>query len=120
MTLRYGWSRRYGALALTAIGLSVLVGCTETVKPPTPSPPKLSAVAELAADDGALTSTQRDELHESAVRVSIARRFYNDAVRDTRALRRGRMPRLFHLAGRRELPQFFDIDDTVPEELGRS
>jgi hypothetical protein len=52
--------------------------------------------------------------------VLIARRFYNDAVRDTRTLRRRRLPRLLHLAGRRELPQFFDIDDTVPQQLGRS
>jgi hypothetical protein len=78
------------------------------------------AVAELAGRGVPLTVAQREELHESAVRVSIARRFYNDAVRDTRALRRRRMPRLLHLAGRRELPQFFDIDDTVPQELGRS
>jgi hypothetical protein len=81
------------------------------------------AVAEVAAgsgDSGGLTSAQSDELHESAVRVSIARRFYNDAVRDTRALRGRRMPRLLHLAGRRELPRFFDIDDTIPQELGRS
>ena len=42
----------------------------------------------------------------------IARRFFNDAVRDTRTLRARRMPRLLHLAGRRELPQFFDIDDS--------
>jgi hypothetical protein len=80
------------------------------------------AVADLVADPAgeALSLAKRDELHESAVRVSIARRFYNDAVRDTRALRGRRMPRLLHLAGRRELPQFFDIDDTIPQELGRS
>ncbi|MBV9594253.1 MAG: hypothetical protein JO147_10750 [Actinobacteria bacterium] len=53
------------------------------------------------------------ELREASVRVVIARRFYNDAVRDTRALRSRRVPRLFHLAGRRELPQFFDIDETA-------
>jgi hypothetical protein len=52
------------------------------------------------------------ELSEAATRVLIARRFFNDAVRDTRTLRARRMPRLLHLAGRRELPQFFDIDDT--------
>jgi hypothetical protein len=46
--------------------------------------------------------------------VQIARGFYNDAVRDTRALRRRRMPRVLHLAGRRGLPLFFDIDDTMP------
>lgn len=78
------------------------------------------AVTDLAVRGVPLSPAQRDELHESAVRVTIARRFYNDAVRDTRALRARRMPRLLHLAGRRELPRFFDIDDTVPQELGRS
>jgi hypothetical protein len=78
------------------------------------------AVADLAARGVIISRAQRDELHESAVRVSIARRFFNDAVRDTRSLRGRRMPRLLHLAGRRELPQFFDIDDTVPHELGTS
>jgi hypothetical protein len=58
------------------------------------------------------------ELREAAARVQIARRFYNDAVRDTRSLRGRRMPRLLRLAGRRELPQFFDIDDTVPAPPG--
>jgi hypothetical protein len=77
------------------------------------------AVTDLAVRAVPMSMAQRDELHESAVRVSIARRFYNDAVRDTRTLRRRRLPRLLHLAGRRELPQFFDIDDTVPKELGR-
>ena len=52
-----------------------------------------------------------NEVAESALRVVIARRFYNDAVRDTRALRSRRMPRLFRLAGHRGSPQFFDIDD---------
>jgi hypothetical protein len=78
------------------------------------------AVADIAVRGIVISRAQRDELHESAVRVSIARRFYNDAVRDTRSLRGRRMPRLLHLAGRRELPQFFDIDDTVPQELGTS
>lgn len=54
------------------------------------------------------------ELREASTRVLIARRFYNDAVRDTRTLRARRMPRLLHLAGRRAMPQFFDIDDTLP------
>jgi len=53
------------------------------------------------------------ELAESATRVVIARRFYNDAVRDTRTLRDARMPRLLRLAGHREYPQFFNIDDST-------
>jgi hypothetical protein len=54
------------------------------------------------------------ELYEAAARVRIARGFYNDAVRDTRALRERRMPRLFRMAGHRAMPEFFDIDDRVP------
>ena len=56
-----------------------------------------------------------EAVREAGARVLIARRFYNDAVRDTRALRGRRMPRLLRLAGRRDMPQFFDIDDTLPD-----
>jgi hypothetical protein len=80
----------------------------------------VAEIAEIANDGEWLSAADRDELHESAVRVTIARRFYNDAVRDTRALRSGRLPRVLHLAGHRASPQFFDIDDTVPEGLGRA
>jgi len=72
------------------------------------------AVRDLAADPNALRPDAAAELQEAAARVLIARRFYNDAVRDTRTLRARRLPRLFRMAGRREMPQFFDIDDTVP------
>ena len=72
------------------------------------------AVLELVQVRSDLTDAAAAELAEAAVRVLIARRFYNDAVRDTRALRERRMPRLLHLAATRPMPQFFDIDDTVP------
>ena len=54
------------------------------------------------------------DLADAARRVGFARRFYNDAVRDTVSLRRGRVPRLFRLGGREPLPAFFEIDDAVP------
>jgi hypothetical protein len=73
------------------------------------------ALLELTGQSGwLLRHDAEEELREAAARVLIARRFYNDAVRDTRALRARRMPRLLRLSGRRDLPQFFDIDDTVP------
>lgn len=72
------------------------------------------AVAELAALPVPLQPEAAAELQEAAARVLIARRFYNDAVRDTRALRSRRMPRLFRMAGRRAMPAFFDIDDSAP------
>ncbi|HEX2902897.1 MAG TPA: NUDIX hydrolase [Jatrophihabitans sp.] len=70
------------------------------------------AITELAGYRHRLPSAAAEELAEGATRVLIARRFYNDAVRDTRTLRARRMPRLLHLAGRRELPLYFDIDDS--------
>jgi hypothetical protein len=76
------------------------------------------AVAELVRDPAAIRPDAVDELREAAARVLIARRFYNDAVRDTRTLRARRMPRLLRLAGRRAMPEFFDIDDTLPPEPG--
>ena len=72
------------------------------------------AVTELLALPVPLDPAAEGELREAAARVLIARRFYNDAVRDTRALRGRRMPRLLHLAGHRAEPDFFDIDDTLP------
>lgn len=73
------------------------------------------ALAEVAALPHPLRADAAEELQETAARVMIARRFYNDAVRDTRALRTRRMPRLFRMAGRRPMPPFFDIDDTVSD-----
>jgi len=77
----------------------------------------LTTLAEL---DEPLQAEAEAELREGAARVQVARRFYNDAVRDTRSLRSRRMPRLLRLAGRRVMPQFFDIDDTVTMPVRRA
>ena len=53
------------------------------------------------------------ELAAASGRVGLARSFHNVAVADTRSLRLRRMTRAFRLAGHRELPQFFEIDDTA-------
>jgi hypothetical protein len=57
------------------------------------------------------------ELGDAGMRVALARRFYNDAVRDTRSLRRRRLPRMFRLHARRPLPRYFDIDDGLDAVL---
>ncbi len=54
------------------------------------------------------------ELADASERVALARSFYNDAVRDTRALRAVWFTRLFRLAGRAALPDYFEIADHVP------
>ena len=52
------------------------------------------------------------ELETASTRVGLARSFHNAAVKDTRAIRLRRIPRALRLAGHRELPQYFEIDDT--------
>lgn len=53
------------------------------------------------------------ELLDAGERVALARSFYNDAVRDTRALRAVWFTRLFRLAGRAVLPDYFEIADQL-------
>ena len=62
-------------------------------------------------------SARPAELTDAGVRVGLARRFYNDAVRDTRALRHARLCRVLRLHGRRPLPRYFDIDDGLDAVL---
>ena len=58
------------------------------------------------------------ELATASTRVGLARSFHNAAVKDTRAIRLRRMPRLLRLAGHRSLPQYFEIDDTGIQVTG--
>lgn len=58
-----------------------------------------------------LPTALRADLDSTGERVVLARRFYNDAVRDNRQLRGQGLPRLFRLAARRPMPAHFDIDD---------
>ena len=55
----------------------------------------------------------RSDLDGTRTRVGLARRFYNDAVRDTAALRHRRLSRLLRLHSSRPLPRYFDIDDRL-------
>jgi hypothetical protein len=60
-------------------------------------------------------------LSEADARMALARRFYNDAVRDTHLLRLGRLPRLLRLHADVPLPRFFDVEDgldAVPTGAG--
>ena len=70
-------------------------------------------VDRLVGRDAALA----DELGVAATKVVLARRFFNDAVRDTLSLRHARVVRWLRLAGRAPLPRYFEIDDTPPPSL---
>jgi len=65
----------------------------------------------VGPDLGSLPSTLMFDLRSTTERVVLARRFYNDAVRDNRQLRGQSLSRVFRLAARRPLPAHFDIDD---------
>ena len=77
-----------------------------------------TAENQLAAALSALDITQLRpqlvaELADAEARVLIARRFHNDAVRDTLALRTRRPVRLLHLGGTAPLPTYFEIAERV-------
>ena len=69
------------------------------------------ALRDLPDDLPGVPPALIDDLAGTTVRVGLARRFYNDAVRDIRTLRRHRLPRLLRLHASRPLPRFFDIDE---------
>ena len=70
---------------------------------------------ELLDELNGVPQALRNDLEGTATRVGLARRFYNDAVRDTAALRRRRLPRLMGLHASRPLPRYFDIDDRLDD-----
>lgn len=57
------------------------------------------------------------ELDRAADRVVLARRFYNEAVRMCRELRRRPLVRTLRLAGRSLEPTTFEMDDAPPAAL---
>ncbi len=69
---------------------------------------ELSAALEAVAPS-ALPVALVAELADAEARVLLARRFHNDAVRDTLALRDRPMVRLLHLGGTAALPSYFEI-----------
>jgi 8-oxo-dGTP pyrophosphatase MutT (NUDIX family) len=69
---------------------------------------KLSAALAMV-DPASMPSGLIAELGDAEARVLLARRFHNDAVRDTLALRERRMVRLLRLGGTAALPSYFEI-----------
>lgn len=70
-----------------------------------------------ALDRDGLDATLAVELADAEARVLIARRVYNDAVRDTHALRTRRAVRWLRLAGTAPWPRYFEIIE--PASLSR-
>lgn len=66
-----------------------------------------SALGQI--DSASLRSQLVTELADAETRVMIARRFHNDAVRDTLSLRNRRPVRWLHLGGTAVTPLYFEI-----------
>jgi 8-oxo-dGTP pyrophosphatase MutT (NUDIX family) len=58
------------------------------------------------------------ELADAEARVTLARRFHNDAVRDTLALRERLAVRLLRLGGTAALPGYFEIAEHADRDVG--
>jgi hypothetical protein len=58
------------------------------------------------------------ELGASMRRAAMARRFHNDAVRATQAVRRQRLVRYLRLAGHAPMPPTFEMDDPSADGFG--
>jgi hypothetical protein len=73
-----------------------------------------------AEDVAAMDEAGRDLVQEVATawhRVVFARSFYNEAVAVTRRRRQSRAVRWAHLAGYVPMPEFYEMDDAIPEDL---
>ena len=62
-----------------------------------------------AVDPTSLPVALVAEMADAEARVLLARRFHNDAVRDTLALRERRLVRWLHLGGTAPMPSYFEI-----------
>jgi len=71
-------------------------------------------VEGLRSDVGSAGAESLARVEASALRVQLARRFHNDAVREVRRVRSKEVVRLFRLAGHAALPQRVDFDDDLP------
>lgn len=71
-------------------------------------------VAGLRARGDEFVAEELDRVAASVLRVQLARRFHNDAVRDVRRVRAKRTVRWFGLAGYAALPEAVAFDDDVP------
>ena len=69
-------------------------------------------------DPASLPAALVAELADAEARVLLARRFHNDAVRDTLALRERRPVRWLRLGGTAALPSYFEIAEQADRDVG--
>ncbi len=77
-------------------------------------PQRCEAESSLTSVLRVVVPASDPNLHPVAMRVRLARRFHNEAVAQTLAVREQRVVRLFHLAGHTDLPAQVTFDDGWP------
>jgi 8-oxo-dGTP pyrophosphatase MutT (NUDIX family) len=99
--------------------LTALADTAERAERPSRETAENELSAELAMVDlSALGPALIAELADAEARVLLARRFHNDAVRDTLALRERRPVRWLHLGGTAPLPTYFEIAERAQTSDG--
>lgn len=73
------------------------------------------AGALATIDPDRIRPALRAEIADAEARVTIARRFHNDAVRATRTLQGRRLVRWLRLAGTAPMPEYFNIIEIVTD-----
>lgn len=71
-------------------------------------------VDQLRREPGVAAGAALARVEAAGLRVQLARRFHNDAVKDVQRVRRKAVVRWFRLAGHAELPQTIEFDDELP------
>ena len=71
-------------------------------------------VEQLRLEPGVAAGAALVRVEAAGLRVQLARRFHNDAVKDVQRVRRKAVVRWFRLAGHAELPATIEFDDELP------
>ncbi|WP_238419288.1 LemA family protein [Gordonia sp. 'Campus'] len=101
-------------VAVSARALMTLADRAERAAPSDREDAENALSAALARTDSRRRSPALVvELADAETRVMMARRFYNDAVRDTRALAQRRPVRWLRLGGHASPPEYFEIIERV-------
>lgn len=74
-------------------------------------PPEVARGIDANGGSGAAAL---ERVREAGLRVQLARRFHNDAVKEVQRVRAKRVVRLFRLAGHAALPRTVEFDDALP------
>jgi len=127
MTLRCAVDAALGAdghLALRAdADLALRAGAVSALRAGEGNPIREEIENELGQllavlDRGGIEQAYAGRLADAEQRVVIARRVYNDAVRDTLALRSHRLVRWLRLAGTAAAPRYFEIAEPALPSYG--